>query len=230
MQSGPFIKFIADLCRVEEKTVTVFARALKEAGLLTSGARGVNAPHMLPLDAARLIVALLATDRPSEAVGLVNRYMGLPVHQSLSTGDLPAAVFSDQPTLEQALVRCLALDPCTDKWMSHDFPFIEIVRNDKAANLRFGNPQAKAIFRTPGPTSLEDRRERGGIWRQHSIGTMLLASELWADRFNGVDNEGNPLDLRHPWNDSLRGEERQRRITEIEDYIRARDVDWMKGA
>lgn len=74
MKSGPFIKMIAAAFTVEEKTVTVYARALKEAGLLTSGARGVNAPDMTPLDAARMTIALLACDGPSQAVERVRRF------------------------------------------------------------------------------------------------------------------------------------------------------------
>ncbi len=43
------------------------ARELRKAGLLTTGARGVNAPHMTTIDAARLLIALLTTDKPSQA-------------------------------------------------------------------------------------------------------------------------------------------------------------------
>lgn len=74
MQSGPFIKLIAHTFGLEDKTVAVFARALREAGLLTTGARGVNAPHMTPLDAARMTLAVLTTDSPSECVERVRRF------------------------------------------------------------------------------------------------------------------------------------------------------------
>lgn len=74
MKSGPFLSMIADTFSVEGKTVTVYARALKEAGLLTTGARGVNAPDMTPLDAARMTIALLACDGPSQAVERVQRF------------------------------------------------------------------------------------------------------------------------------------------------------------
>lgn len=56
------------------KTVTVYARLLKEAGLLTTGARGRNAPDMTPLDAARLTLAMLTTDSPAESVERVKRF------------------------------------------------------------------------------------------------------------------------------------------------------------
>lgn len=55
-------------------SVKLYVRELREAGLLTTGARGVNAPHMTTLDAARLVIALLATDKPSECVERVKRF------------------------------------------------------------------------------------------------------------------------------------------------------------
>lgn len=74
MKAGPFNAMIAAAFSVEEKTVTVFARALKEARLLTTGARGVNAPDMTPLDAARMTIALLACDGPAQAVERVKLF------------------------------------------------------------------------------------------------------------------------------------------------------------
>lgn len=65
---------IAATFTVEEKTVKVYFRTLREGGLLTTGARGVNAPDMTPLDAARMTIALLACDGPSQAVERVQRF------------------------------------------------------------------------------------------------------------------------------------------------------------
>lgn len=229
MQPGPFNTFIADMCNVEEKTVVVYARTLKEAGLLTTGARGVNSPHMLPLDAARLVVALLATYRPSECANLVKRYGAMPFRPENSTGELPAFFSEDHLTFEKALVRVLALDPDAEKWDRLNCPFVELVRNNKTARLRF--PSAgTAIFRERGETSLADRREGRGIWREHSMATLELATKMWADRFRGVDVKGLPLDLAHSWNEDLRGAERAQRYVEIHDYIRQRDANWLKGA
>lgn len=52
----------------------VYARFLKEAGLLTTGARGVNAPDMTYLDAARMTIALMATDSPAQCVDRVKQF------------------------------------------------------------------------------------------------------------------------------------------------------------
>jgi len=74
MKHKAFTNIIAHSCRVPDKTVELFSRNLKEAGLLTSGARGVNAPEMTVLDLTRMIIAICGTDRPSDAVEVSNRY------------------------------------------------------------------------------------------------------------------------------------------------------------
>ena len=74
MRSHSFNTMIAEAYTTPLKTVTVYARLLKEAGLLTSGARGRNAPDMTPLDAARLTLAMLTTDSPAESVERVKRF------------------------------------------------------------------------------------------------------------------------------------------------------------
>jgi hypothetical protein len=55
-----------------------YYRTLIEAGLLTSnGARGVNALPLTTLDAARVVIAILATDRAAEAPQAVADFGGL---------------------------------------------------------------------------------------------------------------------------------------------------------
>jgi hypothetical protein len=71
MRAGPFLSAVAAGLCVEEKTVRVFAREMRLAGMLSTGARGVNAPDMTIEDLAKLIVAFLATDRPSKALELL---------------------------------------------------------------------------------------------------------------------------------------------------------------
>jgi hypothetical protein len=71
MRAGPFLSAVAAGLFVEEKTVRIFAREMRLAGLLSTGARGVNAPDMTIEDLANLIVAFLSTDRPSKAVEML---------------------------------------------------------------------------------------------------------------------------------------------------------------
>ena len=235
MQPGPFNTFLAQACEVDEKTVTVFARELKEAGLMTSGGRGRYAPHMRPLDAARVLIALMATDRPSEAVSCVERWRAMcPRQANDSIGELPELVLG-QPTLEQSLVRILAVDPNPGLWPLQNWPAFHVARNEKTAMLSWGlNDSMRLTFRDlVANTSLEARRDMAGIRRICLVAPAVIqkiAVEMWADRFTGSDDKGYPLSLRHPWNDEGTYDERQTRYQAIYDYVRTRDSDWRVGA
>ncbi|MBU3028953.1 hypothetical protein [Paracoccus marinaquae] len=233
MKSGSFISLISRVYRVDEKTVTLVARSLKEAGLLTTGARGVNAPNMIPLDAARMTIALLSTDSPAKMVEAVERYRDMKLRTVEGDGNLPAYLFGDGPTLEQVLVRMFGAE-LDDESHFGEFPYFEIQENQKNAVFKMKNTTVK--FRTPEPTAElldKDRAEHSGIMRVRGLAPVALltvAAEMWASRFYGADDQGYPLALTHPWNDELRGEKRQRRFAEIKAYVRARDTNWMKGA
>lgn len=77
MKSAAFNEVIASELTTPLKAVIVYARLLKEAGLLSTGARGVHAPEMTPMDAARLTLAILTTDSPSQCVERVRRFGAL---------------------------------------------------------------------------------------------------------------------------------------------------------
>jgi hypothetical protein len=74
--SGVLTKTIATATGLGS-TVALVVRQLREHGLLTTGARGVNAPPMTPLDAARVLIALLVTDSPLDAVKAVESFGSL---------------------------------------------------------------------------------------------------------------------------------------------------------
>ena len=74
MKSAAFIQMMAQSLTLPESTGTDYARRLKEAGLLSTGARGVNAPEMTPLDAARFLIAVLTTPSPAQCVERVRRF------------------------------------------------------------------------------------------------------------------------------------------------------------
>jgi hypothetical protein len=231
MQSGPFINFIADALSVESATVGVFARELRKAGLLTTGARGVNAPHMRPLDATRILIALMATDRPSEAVASVERWRAMKMRPDESLGDLPDVIIASDPTLEQVLVRLLAVDPDPDLWPKK-WPAFQVARNEKSAFLEWGlNEPPRAVFRDT--RNDEDRKELRGIRRMCLVAPMALtriAAEMWVDRFQGCDTDGHPLQTSDPWIQEVHGAERHARLQATYQYLRARDWDWQVGA
>ena len=82
MKSAAFNEAVATIFTQPLKTVTVYARFLKEAGLMTTGGRGRSAPEMTPLDGARMIIALLTTCGPSQCVDRVKRFGKIPFSPS----------------------------------------------------------------------------------------------------------------------------------------------------
>jgi len=77
MKHGPFINLVSDTFGLESKSVAVIVRAIREDGFLTSGARGVNAPHMTPLDAARICIALMTGETPAKILPAFHHYRSL---------------------------------------------------------------------------------------------------------------------------------------------------------
>jgi hypothetical protein len=59
---------------VPEETVVQHDRNLVVAGLRTTGARGINAPAVTPLDAARLLIGVLASVRTKDSVDTVRAF------------------------------------------------------------------------------------------------------------------------------------------------------------
>jgi hypothetical protein len=81
-------KTIAAATGIAHQTVEVYFRKLREAELLTTGARGVNAAQMKPLDAARILISVLISDRPVDAPDAV-RDFGQLVREGEPIGPWP---------------------------------------------------------------------------------------------------------------------------------------------
>jgi hypothetical protein len=69
---------------LDERTLAGKARALREAGMLTSGGHGVNAPDASYLDGARLLLAVLADGKTVAAVDDVQAFAGLPLNVQIA--------------------------------------------------------------------------------------------------------------------------------------------------
>lgn len=232
MKSAPFISLLAKTYHVEEKTLVVYARFLREAGLLTTGARGVNAPNMLPLDAARLTIALLATESPARAVESVKRFAPMTINLADSTRSLNVDILGGADvTFERVLVRIFCAGRDNPLLMLN--PYIEVDQNAKRVKVEFGAELAAFSDQSASDdTRAADRATTLGIRRMFGVASselMAIWVAMWADRFTGFDAKGLPLSFKHPWNDELRGEERIKRFDEIEAYVDARDIDWRKG-
>lgn len=105
MKQAQFISLMSACLRVEEKTIKKTVRTLREAGLFTTGARGVNAPDMTPLDAVRVFIAAVASASPMRSVNDV-KYFGkmVPALSGEVPDDTAALGINGQTTLEQFLV------------------------------------------------------------------------------------------------------------------------------
>lgn len=181
MKSGPFIKAIANAYGVEEGTVYVISRLLKEAGLMTTGARGVNAPEMTPLDAARITIALLATDRPARAPEVVRAFADVTYSEEWSETKISLtedAAIDD--SLEDVLAAFFAFNPLLPVFYS-----VTVNSDAMTADIRLmssGGPPTLACF-TRGYYSRDDvdqalkaQFDRKGIQQSRT----LMASDLIA--------------------------------------------------
>ncbi len=148
MKSAAFNKMVAHALTTPEKSVVVYARRLKEAGLMTTGARGRNAPEMTPMDAARLTLAILTTDSPLQCVERVRRFGQIKyspnfkkIYQGYETiqPDHFASLFEGE-TLEEvlaymfALPATLGLDECC-KWFGQNVFHLRVFDFEVLAEL-----------------------------------------------------------------------------------------------
>lgn len=77
---GPMVKGFAKALDVPLPEVDRVARVLRDAKLLKTGARGVNAPTQEYIDAARLAIPFMVTDKPSRAAEAVTDFGSLVCH------------------------------------------------------------------------------------------------------------------------------------------------------
>jgi len=172
MKHKAFTEIVAHSTQVPEKTVAVYVRFLKAAGLLTSGARGVNAPEMTARDLARILIALCSTDRPSDAVEAVNWYRELPCAEggTIATGKRPVdrngevsepielfTVDAGNP-LEAIMEGVLGAPPNITTLLGMHF---EIIEPNRVAVLTLGD----TALRFTNPEYLAERGKDGGLSR-----------------------------------------------------------------
>ncbi len=194
MKSSAFIKIIAKAYRVEEQTVGLYTRFMKEAGLITSGARGVNAPHMHPRDAVRLTIALLATGTAAHAAPLYRRFAGMEVQPFASKDQLvPNSGISEGATLEAVLLHMFSADMFPEGIPGGGpmdcNPYLELQEGQRIATIKYSTlvngklahdekNRATAFFMTrdrPRDMAAQDRQAHGGIFVSRGLATMSLS-------------------------------------------------------
>ncbi len=137
MKQGKFISAISDAYRISPGTVRLFVRELNKAGLLTTGAHGVNAPDMTPLDAARVTIAILGTDKPTHAAQAVETYGNLGVNRLYNQGNVPPFATNEGYcfVLEEILEQVFG---CQTSAMA-DLASLEICREELQATMTYGH-------------------------------------------------------------------------------------------
>jgi hypothetical protein len=107
---GPFISLLSETYGLHEPTVAAVARVMREAGWLTTGARGVYAPEMTHVDAARLTLALLSGEPPGKVVEEFEFLRGLePKTPPPATGFTAGSGLDQAHCLEDGLIWLFGL-------------------------------------------------------------------------------------------------------------------------
>ncbi|WP_456389599.1 hypothetical protein [Profundibacter sp.] len=193
MKSASFHLTVHEAYRADGRSLTVFLRALKEAGLITSGGRGRHAPHMQPVDAARITIALLATDKPARAVDRLERFGKLTFQSSESKGPFPVALgIEEGATFEEVLTNLFTSDLDTDDVFKNS-PYVEVQENARSATIEFSNGNGKcgAVFKDTNRTKEQKSQDRGelfGIRQSRGLASaelMKLYVPFYCERRDG---------------------------------------------
>lgn len=84
---GELVSMMSAVLGIPEATVYIYARHLREAGLISKGGRGRSAAKMTPLDASRLLLAFLSTETAALAAQAVIDFGSLKCTNSKLNGD-----------------------------------------------------------------------------------------------------------------------------------------------
>ena len=184
MRIGPFIHLISTTYGLPESSVAFVARVMREAGWLTTGARGVNAPEMTATDAARLTLALLSGQPPGTAVSEFEFLRTLE-----ATDPYPEHTFTANTSLatnhsfEDALVWLFSLSSASHRVREHgqtilgDFywPYISVSVDGSARAAQFSLPGHTTAYEdVAGERELEALGSLPYSFEKH-----LRLNELW---------------------------------------------------
>jgi hypothetical protein len=217
MKSSSFIDAMAHVFNVPHKTMVTYTRFLKEAGLLTTGARGVNAPHMTPMDAARVTIAVLACDAPGQAVERVKRFGAIPYSPTFekvwpwyeNIGQEGFNEIFEGETLEEVLaflygrVEVLGIDDATTWFFQHNFSLrindFNVLAELVSWKIENGKPVGEIVAPFRGdPMSNEHSKITGHVrTTREAVGLKFLEIGFQladgVNRYPGFDSEGYPI-------------------------------------
>ncbi len=198
MRMGPFISLLSETYGLHEPTVAAVARVMRESGWLTTGARGVNAPEMTCVDAARLTLALLSGETPGNVVEEFEFLRGLEASPPPPAKGVTAGSGLDQAhCLEDGLIWLFGLTsdtPCVREngrvfidWMWPSLT-VSVDASARAAHIHYADQSCTY-------EDLARDRELDELQAQpYSLEKLTRQLELW-DRSAGWDS-GVVLDRR----------------------------------
>lgn len=89
MHLGQVTTAISEVLGVSSASLTVVTRAMREAGHIATGSRGRHAHHVTDLELSRIMIALLSSESPAEAVRRYVHFASLPIDPATSRFDRP---------------------------------------------------------------------------------------------------------------------------------------------
>lgn len=123
--SGELARQVAETLTIKEPSVAWKVRLLREEGLLTKGGRGRSAAKMTSLDAARLLIAIMATETDAMSVDAVHDFGELICshkkidnkHNKITLDKLCGEQFLSDHNFESAISAIISGYSC-DKFMA----------------------------------------------------------------------------------------------------------------
>lgn len=169
---GSFTVAFAEAIGGDLSGVKKLRTVLRDSGLFTTGARGVNAPDVVFLDGSRMLIASLVTDKPSLAKAAVEEFGSLPVSifQNVDIDEKEIAApflarLHDGLTFEQmlaAVLEAMAVAPPSAAELIEGITQAEVNVAQMTATLRW--PSGYAFFDSAGSlmSILEESGEDAG--------------------------------------------------------------------
>lgn len=154
---GPFINLLSKTYGLPEPSVAAVARMMREAGWLTTGARGVNAPEMTHVDAARLTLGLLSGEPPGKVVEEFEFLRGLEANPPPPPTGFTAGSGLDQAHfLEDGLVWLFGLTSASSTIQEHGHVFADRVFWPSVTVSVDSSARAAQIYYSDHSCSYED--------------------------------------------------------------------------
>jgi hypothetical protein len=159
-------------------------RAVREAGLLTQGALGINAPPATPLDGAVLLLAITTSRTWKDAPAEVKRYGSLPLYKTIGNDPITRTDFDPDPAQfppGQPLLGMLAtaLEHCGSQRVERLLA-LKVDRSEATpeATLAFGlyevTPAGETHTKTFFLTFKQPTEWRDGYWESGHLNADFL--------------------------------------------------------